>query len=87
MSKLIPSTMHLPFPGHRPTLAIPGHTLFVQLTDSGESTQKISESVARWMQVTEVFSRRMFWEGLLSDRMRMHFNTTQRFRGVRAATL
>ena len=56
MSKLIPSTMHLPFPGHRPILAMPGHALFVHVTDSGGSTQRIPESVARWMQVTEVFS-------------------------------
>ena len=58
MSKLIPSTMHLPFPGHRPILAMPGHALFVHVTDSGGSTQRIPESVARWTQVTEVFSRR-----------------------------
>jgi len=75
MSKLIPSTLHLPFPGHRPKLAMPRHTLFVHVTDSGGSTQQISESVARWMQVTEIFSRRTLREGILSDRMRMHFDT------------
>ena len=36
MSKLIPSTMHLPFPGHRPILAMPGRTLFAHVTDSGD---------------------------------------------------
>ncbi len=43
------SALDLPFPRYRLKLAMPGRTLFVHVTDLGECTQRVPESLARWI--------------------------------------